>query len=145
MGAPKSYPRYSRQEALRLYLGCPDFEIRIRKYGLLAIEDQEYAVWNDAEADIECRRIIESELWKFDIHFIMAHLPANLQTAAMKGVLEHAQKELGVDSNPLIMSVIANLTQFCQDVIAMFGREHFLAPYDGKEGLYIGYFIYRVK
>lgn len=103
----------------------------------IAIDQGDYLVLTDAEANSACRESILTSLWAFNADFLAAH-----SKVADSETFELLQTKFE-DANNAIARLINNLDIFVKDAILADGRGHFLAGYDGDETEADGFFIYR--
>tara|TARA_Y100001938_G_C7933492_1_gene350528 strand:+ start:134 stop:613 length:480 start_codon:yes stop_codon:yes gene_type:complete len=91
------------------------------------IDDQDYLVLTDEEADQEVYDYIKESVWAFKPSFLSAH------TGYIKeSVFELLQKDCE-GANDAIMSMIKDFDHFVDDAVSCDGRGHFLSGYDGNE------------
>ena len=90
------------------------------------IDDQDYLVLTDEEADKAVREEIEETVWAFTPSFLSAH------TGVKESVFKLLQNECE-GSNDAVMSMIKDFDHFVDDAVACDGRGHFLADYDHAE------------
>ena len=90
------------------------------------IDDQDYFVLTDEEADEAGREDIEQMVWAFSPSFLSAH------TGIDEDVFKLLQEKCE-GANDAIMSMIKDFDHFVDDAVACDGRGHFLAGYDGNE------------
>lgn len=106
------------------------------------IEDQEYLVLTDEEADEEAREQIINDLWAFETGFILNHSNIDYNNGTYEAI-KTMQRQLCEDSQPIIEAIINDIDEFCEDAISSDGRGHFLAWYDGDENEQDGFYIYK--
>ena len=92
-----------------------------------AIDDQDYLVLTDEEADEAVREEIEQLVWAFTPSFLSAH------TGYIDEGVFRLLQEKCEDANDSIMSMIKDFDHFVEDAVACDGRGHFLAGYDHEE------------
>lgn len=114
------------------------------------IDNEDYLVLTDEEADERAKDEILNSLWAFNADFIINHC-ANYEAmtcdeyeAAIDG-LRAAQERSCESINGLVKALIADLDEFVEDAIYADGRGHFISFYDGKENELNGLFIYRMN
>ena len=90
------------------------------------IDDQDYLVLTDEEADEAVREEIEQLLWAFNPSFLCAH--TNVSEEAIKKI-----QELYEGANDALAEMIKDFDEFVEDAVACDGRGHFLAHYDHEE------------
>tara|TARA_R100000900_G_scaffold143026_2_gene125403 strand:+ start:113 stop:568 length:456 start_codon:yes stop_codon:yes gene_type:complete len=90
------------------------------------IDDQDYLVLTDKEADEAVRDHIAETVWAFNPSFLSAH--TGIDEEVFKLLQEKCE-----GANDAIMSMIKNFDHFVEDAVACDGRGHFLAGYDGDE------------
>jgi hypothetical protein len=109
------------------------------------VDDGEYLVLTDDEADERAREYIEESLWAFNASFLsgMTGLDERVFTALSK------QCE---DANDAVLALVKStcgIDDLVEAAIAADGRGHFMASYDGAESevKYEDefYYIYRVN
>lgn len=110
------------------------------------VDDEEYLVLTDDEADTRLQAEIRESVWAFDPGFIAEHSSAcSANRKAFAGLFEIAREKLCEDANPLFLEIIDDFDEFVDDAKAIDGRAHFLAQYDDKElELGDGLYAYRV-
>ena len=108
------------------------------------IEDGDYLVLTDSEADSKAREYILDSVWAFNKSFLDGHSEAiaEMNDASFKKLQE------GCESiNKAILKMIDDVDHFMDDAIRCDGRGHFLSGYDGKENDQkvgeVYYYIYR--
>ena len=90
------------------------------------IDDQDYLVLTDEQADELVREEIEEMVWAFNPSFLSAH------TGIDEDVFKLLQDKCE-GANDAIMSMIKDFDEFVEDAVACDGRGHFLAGYDHIE------------
>ena len=111
------------------------------------IDDGDYLVLTDDEADEAVRDYILDTAWAFRYEFLCAHSEAIAEMD--KKSYEDMAGKLCESFNKAVLAMIPDKDHFIKDAILADGRGHFLAGYDGDEneikvnGVY--YFIYRVN
>jgi len=90
------------------------------------INDDDYLVLTDEEADEAVREEIEQLVWAFNPSFLCAH--TNVSEEAIKKI-----QELHEDANDALAEMIKDFDEFVEDAVASDGRGHFLAGYDHEE------------
>ena len=108
------------------FLGLPIEDNR----ELRQVDDGEYLVLTDEEADEACKEYIENNVWAFNSWFIIDHtdLPYNARE-----MIEAFQAHQCEEANEAILALIKNFDRFVDDAISADGRGHFLSGYDGEE------------
>tara|TARA_B100000963_G_C22422079_1_gene578120 strand:- start:209 stop:664 length:456 start_codon:yes stop_codon:yes gene_type:complete len=110
-----------------------------------AIDDQEYSVLTDEQADEAVREYIEETVWAFSPSFLSTHTGVDAEI-----FVELADKCEGI--NEPLKRMIKNFDEFVEDAIACDGRGLFLAAYDHIEhevtyksidNIVTTYYIYR--
>ena len=91
------------------------------------IDDQDYLVLTDEEADQEVYDYIKESVWAFTPSFLSAHTDY-----IKESVFELLQQECE-GANDAIMSMIKDFDYFVEDAVRCDGRGHFLAHYDHEE------------
>jgi len=92
-----------------------------------AIDDYDYLVCTDEEADDWVREDIEQMVWAFTPSFLSAHT-GYVDEDVFKWLQQKCE-----GANDAIMSMIKDFDAFVEDAVACDGRGHFLAGYDGIE------------
>lgn len=90
------------------------------------IDDQDYLVLTDEEADKAVREEIEEMVWAFTPSFLSAH--TNVSEEAIRKI-----QEMYEDANDALTELIKDFDWFVEDAVACDGRGHFLAGYDHEE------------
>ena len=90
------------------------------------IDDQDYLVLTDEEADEAVREEIEQLVWAFTPSFLSAH--TRVSEEAIKKI-----QELYEGANDALAEMIKDFDAFVEDAVASDGRGHFLAAYDHQE------------
>ena len=91
------------------------------------IDDEDYVVLTDEEADQEVYDYIKESVWAFTPSFLSAHTDG-----VKESVFELLQQECE-EANDAIMSMIKDFDHFVEDAVRYDGRGHFLAGYDHEE------------
>ena len=91
------------------------------------IDDQDYLVLTDDEADDAVRNEIEEMVWAFTPSFLSAHTDY-IDEDVFKLLQEKCE-----GANDAIMSMIKDFDHFVEDAVRCDGRGHFLAGYDHEE------------
>lgn len=106
------------------------------------LNDGDYLVLTDEEADEQAREYIEQSVWAFNKSFLDAHSEAisELDDESFRVIQERCES-----ANNAIKAMIDDFDAFVDDAIACDGRGHFLASYDFEENEEGQYFIYRVN
>ena len=125
-----------------------DFLQISKKEAAEELEQENYLVLTDEEADKKAADYIKDSLWAFNADFIIEHC-ANYDSMdcyefdAACEALREAQNKSCESLNGLCRALIADIDEFVEDAIYSDGRGHFIAFYDGKENEQNGLFIYR--
>lgn len=90
------------------------------------VDDGEYLVLTDGEADEATREYIEGSVWAFNSWFVAGHTDVSRKT------IEHIQ-QLCEGANEPLLELIDDFGDFVEDAIDADGRGHFLSHYDGEE------------
>jgi len=90
------------------------------------IDDQDYLVLTDTEADKAVREDIEEMVWAFTPSFLRAHTGVTIEAIAKI-------QEMSEDANEPLTAMIKDFDHFVDDAVACDGRGHFLAGYDHEE------------
>ena len=125
----------SKEQALANYLEVPLTDAK----GLM--EDYDYKVLTDAEADAEAKEYILESAWAFKYSFLCNHSEA-IAEIPEKNFTDMAGK-LCESFNKAVLAMIPDKTHFVCDAISSDGRGHFLSQYDGEEIEQDGFYIYR--
>ena len=133
--------------ALQSHLGLTDDEVNemtLEDGFLYHINNNEYKVLTDDEADEEVKEYIEQSVWAFNPSFLSAHAKDGIDEDVFKALSEKCE-----GSNEAVKSLIKDFDHFVDDAVLSDGRGHFLSSYDGCEhevnikGNY--YYIYRTN
>ena len=114
------------------------------------VNDQEWRVLTNEEAEQATEACIADSLWAFNCGFLVSYMPdmpgENEQWERTKKAILKMQGTLCEDANPIIRALIADRYEdFVEDAICADGRGHFLSGYDGEEvALKGGLFGYRI-
>lgn len=115
------------------------------------IENGDYLVLTDEEAQTRANEEIRNSLWAFNADFILNHNKRAIgfdryEWDAAVEALEDAQEKSCESLNGLCLALIDDIDEFVQDAIIADGRGHFISFYDGKEHeTPDGLFIYRMN
>lgn len=97
------------------------------------IEDGDYLVLTDAEAEEKAKEYIKDSLWAFNASFILEECGLDFSGEES---LRHMQEKSCEGANDFILSLVektCGLEQFVEDAISADGRGHFMSSYDGEE------------
>lgn len=114
------------------------------------IENEDYLVLTDEEANEKAKEEILNSLWAFNADFILQHcknadsMDCYEWDSAVEA-LRDAQGKSCESLNGLCRALIDDLDEFCEDAIEADGRGHFISYYDGRENEQNGLFIYRLN
>lgn len=130
-----------KKQALKQFLSIPDEDmdnIVECEENTLRIDNEEYLILTDAEADARAREDIERDLWAFQPGFILSHCStydrmSNWEYDSAKEALEKIQGHFCEGINELIRAMIEDMDEFVEDAICDDGRGHFISMYDGRE------------
>ena len=114
-------------EALAKYLECDVEEAQN------LIDDGDYLVFTDSEADEACKEYIKDSLWAFNADFILCECGLDLSGVDS---LRSMQEKSCESANDFVLSLVektCGIDKFVDSAISADGRGHFLAPYDGEE------------
>lgn len=103
------------------------------------IEDGDYLVLTDHEAEEAAEEYIKESLWAFNADFLSGE--TGLPTSVFKALQPQCE-----DANEAILALVesgATLSDFADSAVSTDGRGHFLSPYDGEENTEGDFFIYR--
>lgn len=109
-----------------------DYEVKDHDhYGLSVIEvdDEEWALGSDEEADKAVKSCIKESLWAFNKTFLADHtgLPVDVFAALQKDC------ESSNDAIYTLIEKCGDMNSLVSDAISSDGRGHFLSHYDGHE------------
>lgn len=107
------------------------------------IEDEDYLILTDEEANEKAREYILDSLWAFNADFIIEHCK-KLDFDYSKD-LQKIQTEQCENCNGLIEALIDDIDEFVEDAINTDGRGHFISWYDGEEQETEHFFVYRMN
>lgn len=107
------------------------------------IEDEDYLILTDEEANEKAREYIVGSLWAFNADFIIEHCK-KLDFDYSKD-LQKIQTEQCENCNGLIEALIDDIDEFVEDAINTDGRGHFISWYDGEEQETEHFFVYRMN
>ena len=96
----------------------------------MTVDDGEYLILTDEEADEEAEEYIKSSLWAFNASFIIEH--SDLPWEAQEMILSY-QEDRCEEANETIGALITDMEEFVEDAIGADGRAHFLNTYDDEE------------
>jgi len=93
------------------------------------MEDRDYSVYTDAEANEAVKEYIKESAWAFNADFILEQCELPFSGAdSLKNMCESA--------NDFILALIektCGIDEFCDAAVSTNGRGNFLASYDGNE------------
>lgn len=127
---------HDKAGALAKYLDCDLAE------AATAIDDGDWLVLTDDEADDAAREYILDSVWAFNWNFLIGHSDAisNIPEKDFQAMRD----KLCEGFNKAVLAMIDDVDHFISDAIRADGRGHFLSPYDGGEvELDGGLFAYR--
>jgi hypothetical protein len=130
----KKEKKMTKIEALAKYLGEEDLE-EVEKL----IDDGDYLVLTDDEADEKAKENILESVWAFNADFLESH--TNMDADLIK-IIQEAKCDGANDS---LRRMIDDEDAFVQDAISSGGRGHFMNSYDGDENEEGEFFIYRMN
>lgn len=124
----------AKAEALAAYLECEVEE------AANMIEDGDWRVMTDDEADEAVKESILDSAWAFRPSFLASH-----SAVADEGVfVAIAANNKDEDNSPVVLKLLRDVDAFVSDAVSIDGRGHFLSGYDGEEvELNGGLFAYR--
>lgn len=106
------------------------------------IDDGDWLVYTDEEADEAARDYILDSAWAFRYEFLCAHSDAISEIP--KKEFEEMQGRLCEGFTKAVLAMLDDKEHFVHDAILSDGRGHFLSPYDGEEvDLEGGLYAYR--
>ena len=97
------------------------------------LDDGDYLLLTDAEADEKAAEYIKDSLWAFNAEFILSECQLDPSGAASLRTMQEKSCE---GSNDFILSLVektCGLADFVSAAISADGRGHFLSQYDGEE------------
>lgn len=132
----------SKVKALAKFLGVSE------KQAQKLIQDEDYLVLTDDEADKKAEEEIRQSLWAFNADFIGEHCKNTEKMDSYEyddfiESLKTIQSQQAERTNGLVLALIDDIDEFIDDAIDADGRGHFISRYDGDENEQDGYFIYR--
>lgn len=133
----------TKVEALAKFIGVNKDDIVVDE-GVFNVNDEEYLVFDDDEADEKAYEEIEQSLWAFKAEFILEMCGFNCDYKPLTIMQENACE----DCNEFIKAMIegtCTLDTFVQSAIEADGRGHFIATYDGEENEQDDFYIYRIN
>lgn len=108
------------------------------------VENREYMVLTDEEADQAASDYINESVWAFNANFIIEHCDVLDYDDASEKVIKAIQDQCE-SGNDAMKKLINDMDEFVQDAIDADGRGHFLNTYDGEEYETDNYYIYRMN
>ena len=114
------------------------------------IDNGDYLVLTDEEANEKAEEEILNSLWAFNADFILQHcknadsMDCYEWDSAVEA-LRDAQVKSCESLNGLCRALIDDIDEFVEDAINADGRGHFISWYDGEEKEQNGFFIYRLN
>jgi hypothetical protein len=144
-----------RLNALAEFLEVNTDEIEVEKSydeiyeNRFIVNDDEYIVLTDEEADKLAEEQIKSSLWAFNSDFIIEHtknyedMDCYEYNSAVDS-LKRAQADCCESLNGLVFALIDDMDEFVDDAIMADGRGHFISYCDGEEHEQGRFYIYRV-
>lgn len=144
----------ARREALATFLEIAEDSISnggfTHESAVFRVEDSEYKVLTDEEADEEAANDIEDSLFAFNSRYILQQCGLDHNPKIIKS-LQEMQSKCCEDANPFLSSLIARccgLEKFIKAAIAKDGRGFYVSNMDAQEyPIKIGettWFIYQV-
>lgn len=127
------------EEQLKLEALCEYLQNSDSEEVQALIDDKDYLVLTDHEADVKARENILDSVWAFNASFLESH--TGLDAEAIK-IIQKAKCE---GANETFKRVIDDLDSFIEDAISSDGRGHFMNSYDGEENEQNGFYIYRMN
>ncbi len=106
------------------------------------IDNGDYLVLTDEEANEAVADYIKESLWIFDTTFIINECEID---HSLEDTLRTFQEGKREGANDAIRSLINDIDDFINSAIVVYGRGHYLADYDGYELEHGDYFIYRCQ
>lgn len=113
---------------------------------LREVNDGEYTILTEEEADEKCKDQILDSLWAFNSSFIIDHSSTLDYDDGSEKILEAIQAQCE-GGNEAVKKLIDDLDEFVEDAISADGRGAFMSTYDGDEEEFQynnkTYYIYR--
>lgn len=106
------------------------------------IDQDNYLVLTDDEADEKAAEYIKDTLWAFNASFIIENSDLPWEAEEMIKSFQEAKCE---GANDTIAAMITDIEAFIEAAISADGRGHFMSSYDGEENEQCEYFIYRMN
>jgi hypothetical protein len=131
--------------ALSQYLEINENEIEKDNYNQYCIDNKEYIVLTNEEANEFVANNIKETIWAFNAEFLICYFNCKIDVKYIKLLQQKYCEEL----NDFFMSLIKDMDIFIKDAILQDGRGHFIFSYDGNEEEVIientVYYIYRIN
>ena len=108
------------------------------------VENREYMVLTDEEADQVASDYINESVWAFNSDFIIRHCDVLDYDDASEKVVKAIQEQCE-SGNEAMKKLINDMDEFVQDAIEADGRGHFISSYNGEEYEAGDYYIYRMN
>ena len=133
--------------ALAKEFGCAPKDVIKKWDGEYEIDDIDYLVLTDSEADEKVKEYIEETLWAFNPNFLSS--VTGIDESVFKAIQDNNKCE---GNNEAIKSILdatnTSIEEVAEEAIRWDGRGHFLSQYDGLEiEVYAGgeyYYCYRI-
>ena len=124
-----------------------EMNIEVSSYdaSLFIVEDSEYLVLTDEEANERCRDYILENLWAFRANFLVSHIPLSGNFKMITQCIEDMQAKMCESCNELLLAMIRDTDELIEDAIQADGRGHFLSSYDSEEREEGEFFIYQIN
>ena len=90
------------------------------------IDDDDYVVLTDEQADKEVRDYIKESVWAFEPSFLSAH--TGIDEEIFTNLADRCES-----NNESYLRMIKDLDGFIADAVSQDGRGHFMSTYDGNE------------
>ena len=107
------------------------------------IDDGDYNVYSDEEADDAAKDYILDSAWAFNHSFLCIH------SEAIANIPEKEWKDMAgrlcEGINKAVLAMLDDKEHFVADAVRCDGRGHFLSSYDGYEHEQNGFYIYRTN
>lgn len=104
----------------------------------------EYLVLTKEESLEKVGEYIQETVWAFNAEFLLAHLPEGMNVESIRLIQEQCE-----GANEPLKAMIKDWEHFVEDATNADGIGHFLASYDGDEGLAevdgVQFYIYRTN
>ena len=127
------------EQALANFLECDVEEAKQQ------IEDGDYLVLTDEEADEQAKESIIDYLLAFKAGFILSECGLDLSGEESLKEMQGSTCEGAQDFIYSLIDKTCGIDSFVESAISADGRGHFLASYDSEENAVGEYYIYRIN